>query len=62
MAKENNKEKAEQKFITCVYLAITECHFNIDGKEYSLYNNETYSLPDCPFVQSLIGQGRLVKQ
>lgn len=58
----NTNETKPVETITCVYLSYTPCHFNYDGKEYSLHNNETYQLPDCPFVQSLIGQGRLVKK
>jgi hypothetical protein len=48
--------------ITGVYLAFTPCHFSFNKKEYSLHNNETYDLPDCKFVKSLIAQGRFVKK
>lgn len=48
--------------VTCVYLAITPCYFSHNGTEYYLNNNETYQLPNIAFIQSLIGQGRLVKK
>ena len=53
-------ENKEQTQNTYVYQSATPCFFNYDGKEYSLYKNETYQLPDCPFVQSLTGQGHLI--
>lgn len=53
------KIKSEVKLINCDYKAHTPCHFTHDGKEYNLHQDETYSLPDCEFVQSLIAQGRL---
>lgn len=45
--------------LNCLYLSYQSCYFTYQGKEYSLHNNETYELPDCKFVQSLIKQGRL---
>lgn len=57
MAKAENK-KVET--INCVYLSYTSCHFNIGDAEFNLHNNETYQLPDCDYVQSLIAQGKLV--
>ncbi len=54
----NNKQDVKKE-ITAVYLSYTPCNFTHNGKEYYLYNNETYQLPDTEFVRSLIGQGRL---
>jgi hypothetical protein len=63
-ASNNGQLKSEEKApsITCVYLSYTPCHFSHDRKDYSLFNNETYELPNIPFVESLIGQGKLVKK
>lgn len=53
---------AEVDTITCIYLANTPCYFSYNGIDYYLNKNETYQLPNIAFVQSLIGQGRLVKK
>jgi hypothetical protein len=58
---ETSEVKKEQT-VTCLYLSYQSCHFTHKGKDFSLHNNETYELPDCKFVQSLIKQGRLTKK
>lgn len=55
-------EAVQNETLSCVYLSYTPCYFSHDGKDYSLINNEQYELPDIPFIQSLIGQGKLVKK
>lgn len=60
MAKTKDDKDKQPETVTCVYLSYTPCHFNHEEKEYSLHNNETYELPNCPYVQSLIGQGKLI--
>lgn len=67
MAKASNNgqvktDDVEPSTITCLYLSYTPCYFSHEGKDYSLHNNEIYELPDIAFVQSLIGQGKLVKK
>lgn len=63
MAKATNKQPAvTEETLELVYASHTACHFNHNGKEFSLYNNETYQLPNCDFVQSLIAQGLLVEK
>lgn len=52
----------QQETVTYEYTSHTSCHFNYKDKEFSLHKNHTYTLPDCPFVRSLIAQGRLVKK
>lgn len=61
MAKSTDIKK-EPTEVTVVYNAVTPCHFSHENKDYSLYHLQTYQLPDCPFVQSLIGQGLLIKK
>lgn len=51
--------KEVQKEVTAKYTAFTPCNFTHNDKDYCLQQGETYTLPDCDFVQSLIAQGRL---
>lgn len=59
---EQQPEPAKVETVDCVYLSYTPCYFSYKGKEFSLHNNETYTLPQCSFVKTLIAQGRLVKK
>lgn len=56
------EQSAKLADVTAVYLSYTPCYFSHNGTDYHLHNNETYQLPNCPFVQSLIGQGKLVEK
>lgn len=60
--KGDNEPVQQPKTISCLYLSYTPCHFTFNGTDYLLYNNETYTLPDCDYVRSLIGQGKLVEK
>jgi len=56
------KEKGKEAVITATYVANTSTRFNHAGQEYALHIGIQYTLPaDCPFVQSLIAQKKLVK-
>lgn len=45
--------------VSAQYQAFNPCYFTYEGVDYHLHQGETYSLPDCDFVRSLIGQGIL---
>lgn len=51
--------KEKVKTVICQYKATTPCHFTHNNHDYHLYEGESYTLPVCDFVQSLIGQNHL---
>lgn len=43
------------------YTSPTACNFSHEGVMYSLHLDGEYDLPEIEFVNTLVGQGRLVK-
>jgi hypothetical protein len=54
--------KASKPEVTTIEAEFTQhmpCHFSFDGNEYHLFKGETYTLPNCDFVKTLIAIGHL---